>query len=183
MKSNQNTSISSEFRTLEYKMSVGHFASEMLFRHAGKWMLTLTLVSVAALVVGITIDIRWFIVGLMFVLVVIPMVLMFLFYYFGLRRESFVNTVPHVLEITDGGIEIEMRFPGDDEDSEPKLRRESFAFSEMLPIRFGLKSATVPLKHPSGSFIWIPADAFEDSDDVARALETIDNRIAAVRNN
>lgn len=70
-------------------MRGGSFAIEMLFRYAGIWMLLLSATALTGIILGITIDLRWFVIGLMVVFVVIPMVLAFLYYYFENQTRVF----------------------------------------------------------------------------------------------
>jgi hypothetical protein len=173
-----------------YRMGGGSFALEMLFRYAGIWMLLLSVTALTGIILGITIDLRWFVIGLMVVFVVIPMVLAFLYYYFGLRRECFINTIPHTVVVNNAGVTVRMHLPdnGSDEpgaegssaesDKEPRIREEFFPYVQMQPYRIGSKSVIIPLRTPAKGFIWIPADAFEEQEELAEALQLIDTRIA-----
>ena len=96
------------------------------------------------------------VVALMLVFVVIPMVLAVCYYYFGFRRECYVNAFPHTLEITPEGITATMHFksrrpagenPADETETEPeeKIVTEFFP-SEMLgDIRLLPSSFTFPI--------------------------------------
>lgn len=66
----------------------------------------------------------------------------------------------------------------DRQEKEPRIREEFFPYSQMQPYRIGSKSVIIPLRTPSKGFIWIPADAFEEQEELADALQLIDTRIA-----
>ena len=93
-----------------FKMGGGRFASELIFRYAGIWMALLCAVALAGLAFGIAVDLRWMVVGLMVVFIVIPMILAFCYYYFGLRRECYVNAFPHTLAISPRGVTATLHF-------------------------------------------------------------------------
>lgn len=93
------------------KMNGMSFLTELIFRYAGIWLLVLSATAVVGLVLGIAVDLRWFVVGLMIIFLIIPMAMAFLYYYYGLRKECFVNTVPHVLALLEDGINVEILAP------------------------------------------------------------------------
>lgn len=156
----------------EFSMSAGRFALEMIFRYAWVWLLTVCAAALAGLIVGIIVDIRWLVVALMVVTIIMPMLLVFQYYYFGLRREAYVNTLPHTIIAGNDGLTLRLHL-------DPDVRDEFFPYAEMLPMRFGAKSAYIPLKAPAKGFIWIPADAYEDPDKMTCFLKSVDSNIHA----
>lgn len=178
----------------EYRMGSGRFASELLFRYGGWWLLLLSMTAVAGIVLGICLDLRWMVVGLMTVFVVIPMVLAFLYYYYGLRRECFVNTIPHKIDVSEDGITVLLRISAsvqsessdtdslqENNDAELEYRREFFPFSAMSPYRIGNNSVIIPFRSPAKGFLWIPADAYDDEEILADTLRFIDSRISPIK--
>jgi len=176
-----------------YKMGGVSFAAEMLFRYSGAWLLGLFALALLGIILGVAVDLRLLVVGLMVFFVVIPMVLAFLYYYFGLRRECFINTIPHSVLIDDEGLTVRMilhydnagsdddikeyKHESSDNNEELRIREEYFSFSQMLPYRIGSRSVIIPLCTPAKGFIWIPSDAFDDKAELVAALELIDTRI------
>ena len=157
--------------TLEFKMTQFNWMREMIFRYAWIWMLSLSLLAVAGLVLGIVVDLRWLVGSLMLVCIVLPSLLLFLYYYFGLRREAFVNTVPHTLTPTEQGLQVTLKLDPETE------RQEFFHYSDMRPMQIGPNSVTIPLKAPAKGFIWIPANAFENPQDLEITINYIDQKI------
>lgn len=175
----------------EYRMGSGRFASELLFRYGGWWLLLLSMTAVAGIVLGICMDLRWMVVGLMTVFVVIPMALAFLYYYYGFRRECFVNTIPHKIDVSADGITVLLRISAPERtesadpdsfsenvDAGPQYRREFFPFSAMSSYRIGNNSVIIPFRSPAKGFLWIPADAYDDEKILADTLRFIDSRIS-----
>lgn len=148
----------------------------MVFRYAWIWLLVMCVTGVAGLILGVTLDLRWLSCGLMVVAIVMPVMLAFLYYYFGLRREAYVNTLPHTLSVGEAGLTLTLRL-NRDEDEEEAVRDEFFAYADMRPMQFGAKSAIIPFKSPAKGFIWIPADAYVNPDTLVDVLKLIDTRI------
>lgn len=177
-----------------FRMGAGRFARELLFRYSGIWLLVLSLMAVAGIALGITVDLRWLMVGLMVVFVAVPMVLAFLYYYHGLRRGCFVNTIAHRIVIEDDGLTARLIIPvypaGEEKESGQesgqeaetvsyRTRDEFFPYADMETFRIGSDSAIIPLRAPSTGFLWIPADAFNDTrhlSDLLRKLDSVTER-------
>lgn len=169
--------VSNESQTRVFRMGSGRFAMELIFRYSWIWMLGLSVLSVAGIVLGITVNLRWLVVGLLVICVVIPMVLAFLYYYYGLQRGCFVNTIPHRIVVSEDGLIARLVIRDSEAPEEVRVRDEFFPFNRMRPFVVGNDSAVIPLKSPAKGFIWIPADAFNDENHLSDLLKTLDSKI------
>lgn len=172
-------------------MNAVNFIITFIFRYAWLWLLALSLIGVAGLVVGIVVDLRWFIVGLMMIMIVLPMLIGFLYYFYGLRRECYINTIPHSLEFGDEGVTVRLCFTENRsavlndieinsvDDRHVIEREEFFPYNVMLPFQINAKSVIVPFKAPVKGFLWIPSSAFNNEEDLSLALQQLDVMIAA----
>lgn len=186
----------SQLQSKPIRMGGRSFFMELLFRYAGIWILLLSCTAVAGLALGVAVDLRWFVAGLMVVFLVIPMVMAFLYYYYGLRKECFINAVPHMIAVDEEGMTVTILSPvpeGSEEAVNPSespaapcesapapyavARKEIFPFSSMRPVRIGHDCAIIPFAPPAKGFVWIPSDAFESPETLADILEFIDTRI------
>lgn len=175
-----------------FRMSAGRFMTEMIFRYSAPWLLLLCAIGLTGIVFGIILDYRWLLAALFLVFIIAPALVMLLYYYFGLRREAYVNTIPHIVVLTDKGMIMRLRIPlsapdscdaggaGTDggEEKEYRWRDEFFAYTEMLPMRTGMKSVSVPLKAPAKGILWIPREAFGSDDEMAGFLEVLDSHLS-----
>ena len=171
------------------KMDARSFVMELVFRYAWIWILGLSVVAVMGIALGITVDLRWLVVGLLIVCVVAPTLLAFLYYYYGLQRGCFVNTLPHRIVIADDGLIARLVIPvsdkkehddGDNEDNTAdkyRIRDEFFPFDKMHRFVIGNNSAIIPLKSDLKGFLWIPANAFNDESHLSDLLKLLDSKI------
>lgn len=174
-----------EYATSEFRMGAAKFASEIIFRYAAPWLLSLSAIGVIGVVMGVIVDYRWLFAVLFLIFVIAPMLLVLLYYYFGLRREAYVNTVHHKIIICEEGMLFKLRFmsankdsaDGVDKQEEHIVREEFFKYSEMLPMKIGFNSVSVPLRAPAKGFLWIPRRAFESDDDMADFFKILESRI------
>ena len=176
------------FRSKVFKMSAVRFGRELVFRYAGIWMVTLLVIALAGLAAGVSVDFRWLIIALMIVFIVIPMLLFFFYYSYGLRRECYVNALPHSIIVSDNGITAEIVLPSrrkaaEDDASKAsanediKRVEEFFPYDIMSEFNIGLNSAIIPLRGKGKGFLWIPKYAFEKTEDYFHALDFVEKRI------
>lgn len=177
-----------------FRMAGGKFARELIFRYAGIWLVGLCIVGLAGLIFGVAIDIRWLIAGLMVIFIVIPLMLGIFYYYFGLRRECFVNALPHTLLINDDGItaRLHLRERKEAEEAESaeavaeakdnkkeeeatyRIKDEVFPYSCMQKYTMGASSLIIPLRDNGRGFIWIPKSAFDDPEKYYATIDMLD---------
>lgn len=171
--------------TGEFKMSAGKFLTEVIFKFAAPWLLTLTALGLIGLSLGIMVDYRWMLGTLFIIFILAPTLMVFIYYYFGLRREAYVNTVLHSISLQDNGLSFALKFPapnhadGSDVENEEEeiVRNEFFSYADMLPMQTGLKSVSIPLRSPAKGYLWITRSAFQSDEDMAEFLEYLDNKI------
>lgn len=162
----------SSFTTITFRMSAANFMTTFIFKYAWIWILALSSVGLIGLIVGIVVDIRWFIVGLMVILIILPMISAFLYYTFALKPECYVNIVEHDIELNENGIKVNMLF------EEEKTRTEVFEYNDFARIDLGPKSLNLIMRKPRKGFIWVPFSAFE-TDDTEAAIEYLFQKFEA----
>lgn len=157
--------------THAFKMSASNFMSTFLFRYAWLWLLSLSALGVAGLVIGITVDIRWLILGLMLIFIVIPLVATFIYYYFALKPECYVNTTCHTLEFDENGITATLIF---DEDKNRELK---FDYCRFKNVEINADSYLLLFKAPDKGYIWIPKTAFESDEQYFDSIDYLHSRL------
>lgn len=83
----------------------------MLYFYGKPWILGSGLLLLAGVVCGLLLDVRWFLSALLVLFAGVPMVCLFVYYYYGLNRECYLNVFPHTLRITDMGMVVRIYFP------------------------------------------------------------------------
>lgn len=187
------------YHTDTFRMKPARFASEMIFKYGAIWLITLCVCALAGLILGIAVDLRFFLASFMVIFIIAPLVLIFIYYYFGLKKECYVNAVNHSIIIHPSHIEAKLVFNtpkdidtenGDEEnspfadskksvDSETISRSETFEFSEFREVRLGLDSITLEFLPSRKGFVWIPAFAFDDPKDYHAAYKYLTERLTA----
>jgi hypothetical protein len=85
-----------------YRMGHGAFFRRLAARQAAKWLWICGSVVLFSLVMALVVDVRWLVVSFAVICLGFPMLAAFLYFYHGLRKECFVNIVPHSLHVEPG---------------------------------------------------------------------------------
>ncbi|MEE1367015.1 MAG: hypothetical protein UHE93_10115 [Muribaculaceae bacterium] len=91
---------------------------------AGKWLLIPLAIFITSIALAFLIDLRYVIVAIMVLLILVPMMMAFLYIYYGLAPGCWQNIIEKELEIVDDGINVKMYiYPKkdkiDEQDSKP----------------------------------------------------------------
>lgn len=171
-----------------FRMSKGDFARKM----ARFWGLIpgllLLMIFVFGLVAGIFLDIRYLIVAAMAVFILLPMVMMFLYYYHGLGKNCYFNIVDHNLSIKEDCLEITMYFPvvsatETDEEStgakeiEPRVLKLTISYNDILNYRVFSDCVVYPVGKPMSGFVWLPLSAFNDTDSFRDTVSLLSSKL------
>lgn len=140
-----------------------------LFYLYGGWAsITLAFLALPALAAGIFIDLRWLIVFLMILFLVTPMLMVFLYFYHGLRQSTASNIVEHKLLFTQTGIIFRLFEKAEDEENSEEEKREKwsvrsekfYAYDQVTNYKTAYDGVLLMLTAPEKGFIWLPYNAF-----------------------
>ncbi len=172
-----------------FRMSRGDFARKMLRFWGLIPGIVLVTIFISGLAVGLFLDIRYLIVSAMAVFIVLPMVMMFLYYYHGLGKYCYFNIVDHNISIKKDCLEITMYFHEEEvndcgteecERNSEKLIRESILsinYRDILNYRVFSDSVIYPVGRPVAGFIWLPLSAFDDIDSFRKAVSLLSSKL------
>lgn len=173
--------------TLRFTVGRADFARAMMARFGNKWWLLLTILILAGSATGAVLsDWRWGVAGLMLALVVAPAGAAFLYFSYGLKRECYINVIPHTVNISSGGILVSADvMPRPDEvpeGSEPqpiRIYNTHFPTTSVGKYRVDSKGITIDINAPSRGFLILPYSAFESPEHFRMAVEIL---VGIIRN-
>lgn len=165
-----------------YRMPSGRYLKTMAMMFGRSFGYAAGVALLMAVVLGLLVDWRCFLIALMMVLLICPAVMAWLYFYYGLRPECFINVMPHYISRRPDGISVTMlkRQPKDlEDDNEGKDSEEteedaeyeevdySFNFCDIRRKNYivGNDGVTFPLVGKYRGFLWIPEDAFADAEE------------------
>lgn len=163
-----------EIITDEYAISTSRLLALALQLRFMPLITVMCILTVAALAAGILVDIRWFIISFMLLLVVAPCVLALLYLLYALSPRCFQNVWPHRTSLTPDGITLtgEITPPvkensDDDDDSAPPEARPirlDVPWKDVRRLRIGLHGMTLVFRGKPAGFLDIPYSAIPDAD-------------------
>lgn len=146
-----------------FRMGGGAFATALVRNFGRRWIIAFAVIVIASVLPGIFIDVRFLIIALMVVLIVSPMMLVFLYYSYGLRKECFVNIIPHTVSVEEDSVKVKIYTDRDSEDeNEWKYREIFFPKGDFGKYRVDGDAVEFELGKPKRGFLWLPLSAYED---------------------
>lgn len=97
-----------ELTTTRFRISNFKFALLLFRLLAGWWFLPPIIIFITAIILSVTVDLAYAIVALMVLLILIPSMMAFLYIYYGLTPNCWMNIIEKELSLSSSGIEIKM---------------------------------------------------------------------------
>lgn len=168
-----------------FRMTKGDFARKMFLFWGVTPAIVLSLWFVAGLVLGIVVNIVYFAVAAMALFIVLPLVMMFLYYSHGLNKYCYFNVVDHNISLSENGVMVTMYFPvtsegSDDTDNNENETKKSEVFinySRFGAYRVFSDSVVFPIDKPVSGFLWMPLSAFEDGPEFENAVRKLSSKL------
>ena len=107
-----------ELTTTRFRISNFKFALLLFRLLAGWWLLPPIIIFITAIILSITVDLAYAIVALMVLLILIPSMMAFLYIYYGLAPNCWMNIIEKELSLSPSGIEMKMYIKQKSVDSE-----------------------------------------------------------------
>lgn len=174
-----------------FKASGTSISRTMFMLYGKPWLVGALLLVTPLIVLGCIHDMRWIVVALMAVFIVIPMVLAFLYLYYGMNKVSVINSTSHKFEFKDSGITsyiyklTETITRNADHDSMDELdnmgytvetrhdlmAKSEIPYSKIRGYVVGVSDVTLHTDESGKGFLLVPLSVFPDKDRFARAID------------
>ena len=159
--------------TREIKMPAKKMLSELFLIYGWPWFTGAIIGIVLFVVLGLLLDVRFFMVALIWIFLFVPLVVAFLYFFYGMEPLTTFNVIDHRLEFKENEIEISMPQKKEIEDDETKASEKRYIVS-MKDFR-QLKSGSdhVLLFFQKQGWIWLPVNAFDSIEDFRSVLNAL----------
>ena len=107
-----------ELTTTRFRISNFKFALLLFRLLAGWWLLPPIIIFITAIILSVTVDLAYAIVALMVLLILVPLMMAFLYIYYGLAPNCWMNIIEKELYLSPSGIEMKMYIKQKSVDSE-----------------------------------------------------------------
>lgn len=105
----------------------------------------------------------------MWIFLIIPMVISFIYFFYGMNPLTAYNTVPHNLIFTEDSVKVIFPQKGEDtinSDREIKVNKEEFK-----GFKAGSDYVLLFLKSTDRAWLWLPLSGFNSLDDFKKVIE------------
>ncbi|MBD5356472.1 MAG: hypothetical protein HDR88_09670 [Bacteroides sp.] len=170
-----------------FKINRTSICRTMLMLYSKPWLAAIAVVLCPLIILGICIDLRWLIVALMVVFIIIPLILAFAFFYYGLNPVSVINSTYHSLEFETGQIAATLynapppsgnknKTGENDSKEKPDYEVRSQAkidYSDVSDFVVGISDIILRTKFSGKGFLLIPLTAFRDKSHLITAIDAV----------
>lgn len=145
--------------TLEIKMPSKKMLSILFLQYGMPWMVTAIVGLAIFIVLGFLIDFRFFMLALIWLFLILPLVIAFLYFFYGMNPLTAFNSLPHKILFSDSEIKVRIR-ENIQEETEPEykdytLKKEQFS-------RYKTGADYVLLFFKQKGWLWLPVSGFEN---------------------
>lgn len=156
----------------EFKISPKDYQKILFGRFVSRWWLVLALI-IGMISLLSVFNINFIYVALMVIFIIIPMIVTYLYFYYGLIPESRSAILEKTAELTDEGI-VYLYKQKDKPD-----RTELFEWSSIKSVEAGKKWLLLIFRKSNYMFLCIPYSAFESNGKLNEAFVFIRSKITS----
>ncbi len=145
--------------TLPFKVEASSLGKIILKIWSKNHFLALLTPPIILLSIGAIWDLRFIIIALMAIFIVIPLIMMLVYFYYALAPEIGYSLLPHTISCNDSGLDI-IYFKYDDDI--PAKAPEHISWTKIATISIDSKGIIIHLRVSPYSIIFIPESAFDN---------------------
>ncbi|MDE7414069.1 MAG: hypothetical protein K2N05_09855 [Muribaculaceae bacterium] len=181
-----------------FSISKSEFATILFQRHGLPWIAGGSLMLLTAIFLGFALDYRIFILAVILLFLIAPAVLLILYYNYGMKGKSFLNVLPHRIQIFNERTVIWLKVKecepeeadrinsekrgaatvecGDetgeksDIKNDEEWRRYDFSLECYGNYSVGKNYVVFPFLTPEGGFLYLPLKAFRSEEEFSKAV-------------
>lgn len=150
----------------------------LLSIYHGKYFFIISLIGILfSFFIGIGYDARWFVVLLMWICIVIPLMIVFLFFYHGLLPTNSVNTTLHNLLFTDDELLITVIKATEEEQTDLYVKTIPYCEIRRISIETDSLLLFIQSDSPNKGIIFAPLDCFKNKEDITEIISRVSKKI------
>ena len=170
-----------------FKLSWQRFVLILLQQYGQNWIVAMTVIIFTAIFLGIFLDYRILLFAVILICLVLPGLLMLLYYNYGLTGKNYINVVNHRLIIKEDSINVLTYIPlnedpdnsqtidseSEEEEQENQLRDYSFQFQTLGRLIVGSAYVIYLFTDTSDGFLYLSVAAFKSKEEFNKAISRI----------
>ena len=149
----------------EICMSRKKMLSVLFMKYGQPWLWVAITGSLVFIFLGFLVDYRFFILGLIWIFLLLPMLTSFLYFYYGMLPLTTYNTIDHKLFFYDDHILIRFFKENTEKDDNKILREVTVPIKDSIKISTDTDCIIMQFKEPNKGWLWIPVNGFSSIED------------------
>ena len=132
-------------------------------------------------ILGFVIDFRFFMLALIWVFLISPMVVAFLYFIYGMKPLTAFNTIPHKVKFENNKLDIEFPdlSPDSTEDKTVEIdHKKDYTLKNECPADLKYGADYVILNFKESGWLWLPINSFSNHDDLRLILDHFSTKSA-----
>ena len=156
--------------TLELKMPSKKMLLVLFLQYGVSWLI-ITLAGVIILCgLGAIIDIRFFMLALIWIFLFIPLIIAFLYFYYGMKPLTVFNSIPHKIGFTDTDMKIRIPINEEEKEEGKEYKEYDIKKDKISEIKHG--ADYVLLISKKEGLLWLPQNAFDSFDQFKNTIKS-----------
>lgn len=157
--------------TKEIKMAPKKMLATLFLQYGMPWTIAGLIGIVVFIVLGIAVDSRFLFLALIWIFLIIPLVVAFLYFFYGMKPLTAFNSIPHKIIFYDDRLEVFV-IEKEEGEEENHINPKPYTVekSRLKEVKNG--SDYVILLSKEDGWIWLPRFAFHNMDDFKRIIES-----------
>lgn len=156
--------------TKEIKMPPKKLLTVLFYQNGVVWMLAALIGFCVFIILGFVVDYRFFVLSLIWIFLLIPLVVAFLYFYYGMDPLTTFNSMPHTLSF--GGNEVKVKLiplNETEEGAKETIKEYTVDINDFQGIKNG--ADYVLLLFGKKGWVWLPVIGFDNIEDFKATVE------------
>lgn len=168
--------------TKEIKMPPKQMFSVLVMQHGLPWVYFIVAGVAALILTGFIVDFRFFLLALIWLFLIAPLTMVFLYFYFGMQPLTAFNVIPHTVFFSDSDFSV--RISENEDESQENIEQQEnkgaviqnskeykVSYRDIIDIKSG--PDYVLLITEKQGWMWLPMNAFVSSENFNQVLKKI----------
>lgn len=162
--------------TQEIRMSGNKMLSTLFLLYGIPWIVAAFAGFCVFIILGFCINFKFFILSLIWIFLLVPLVVTFLYFFYGMKTLTTFNCMPHKIIFEDQDIKINISDLNknqeiETEKNEAPLIEKSYSINPSLIKEIKTGNGYYIMNSEKKGWLWVPVDAFQSKDMIEKIIK------------
>lgn len=163
--------------TKEIKMPPKKMLSILFLNYGSLWSALAFGGFAVWIILGFTVSLKFFFLALIWIFLLVPLVVAFLYFFYGMEPLTAFNSIPHKIEFSPDQLILKFisQNPDDIDGQEEQTIEKKYIVKKSDYIKMKSGADYILLFFKPKSWLWLPVEAFNNMDDFKEAISMFPN--------